>query len=176
MNIPNTLAWVRIGSAPLLFLLLVNRSLFDYLHESWIDYFAALIFVIAAFTDYFDGMIARLWNQTTVLGAILDPLADKLLTLSAFLGLMVIGRANAWAVFVILGREFFITGLRVMAASEGKNVAAGNLGKYKTGMQIAAVIALILGWFSPLGEVLLWLAVALTLWSGYAYVRTYSNN
>ncbi|GHV10369.1 CDP-diacylglycerol--glycerol-3-phosphate 3-phosphatidyltransferase [Campylobacterota bacterium] len=177
MNIPNMLAWFRIGAAPLLFLLLANRLIFTDagIHPSWLDYFAALIFTLAAITDFFDGYIARKFNQVTKLGAILDPLADKLLTLSAFLGLMLLGRANEWAVFIILGREFFITGLRVIAAGEGKEVAASSLGKYKTGVQIAAIIAMILEWVPYLGVTLLWLAVLLTVWSGAAYVRAYTK-
>ncbi|DAB36914.1 MAG TPA: CDP-diacylglycerol--glycerol-3-phosphate 3-phosphatidyltransferase, partial [Sulfurospirillum cavolei] len=125
MNLPNLLASTRIALAPLMFILLVNRdlALFEGLHVSWLDYFAALIFVIASATDFFDGYIARNWNQKTQLGAILDPLADKMLTLAAFLGLMMIDRANAWAIYLILTREFFITGLRVAAIGEGKNIA-----------------------------------------------------
>ena len=76
-----------------------------------IEYFAGLIFVIASVTDFFDGFIARNWDQMTKLGGILDPLADKMLVLAGFLGLLIIDRASAWAVFLILSREFFITGL-----------------------------------------------------------------
>ncbi|MDR1450832.1 MAG: CDP-diacylglycerol--glycerol-3-phosphate 3-phosphatidyltransferase [Helicobacteraceae bacterium] len=173
MNLPNALAWARILAAPLIFLLLVNRDLFDAIHFTWFDYFAGALFAVAAITDFFDGMIARLFDQTTKIGSILDPLADKLLMLSAFLGLMIIGRANAWAVFIVLGREFFITGLRVVVAAEGKAVAASNLGKWKTGAQIAASLALIVDWFPYLGDALLWLAVAMTVWSGAEYVREY---
>ncbi|MDR2151922.1 MAG: CDP-diacylglycerol--glycerol-3-phosphate 3-phosphatidyltransferase [Helicobacteraceae bacterium] len=173
MNIPNLLAWARILAAPLIFLLLVNRGLFDGVHATWLDYFAGLLFVFAAITDFFDGMIARLFNQATKLGSILDPLADKLLMLSAFLALAITNRANAWAVFIILGREFFITGLRVVAAAEGKAVSASNLGKWKTGAQIAACVALIVDWFPYVGDVLLWLAVAMTTVSGAQYVKEY---
>lgn len=176
-NLPNTLAWLRIACAPLLFFLLIDRSIFLSMgiHESWVDYVAVLVFSFAAITDFFDGYIARAWNQTTVLGEILDPLADKLLVLAAFLGLMMIDRANAWAIFIILGREFFITGLRVMAVAQGIKVAASVWGKWKTGFQIAAVIAMILNWWPTVSMTLLWIAVALTLWSGYEYVRDYTR-
>lgn len=110
MNLPNILATACIALAPLMFVLLVNRDLplFQGIHSSWLDYFAALIFVIASATDFFDGYIARNWDQKTQLGAILDPLADKMLTLAAFLGLfMMIDRANPWAIYLILTREFF---------------------------------------------------------------------
>ncbi|MDR2034283.1 MAG: CDP-diacylglycerol--glycerol-3-phosphate 3-phosphatidyltransferase [Helicobacteraceae bacterium] len=175
MNLPNSLALARIAAAPLIFLLLVNRDIFGATHATWLDYFAGLLFVFAAITDFFDGMIARLFNQATKLGSILDPLADKLLMLSAFLGLTILGRANAWAVFIILGREFFITGLRVVIAAEGKTVSASLLGKWKTGAQIGACIALIVNWFAYVGDILLWIAVAMTLWSGIEYVIGYAK-
>lgn len=175
INVPNALAWFRIASAPLLFFLLINRSVFEGVHISWLDYFAALVFILAAISDFFDGFIARLWNQATTLGEILDPLADKMLILAAFLGLMMIDRADGWAVFLILSREFFITGLRVVVASRGMTVGASNWGKWKTGVQITAIIFLILNWVPIVSLVLLWLAVIITLYSGYEYVRDYSK-
>jgi CDP-diacylglycerol--glycerol-3-phosphate 3-phosphatidyltransferase len=141
------------------------------MHPSYLDYFAALIFVLASVTDFFDGYIARSWNQITKLGGILDPLADKMLTLGAFLGLMVIDRANPWAIYLILLREFFITGLRVSIASEGLNVQASYIGKVKTVVQMFAIGFLMMDWSG--GDLLLWLAVAITLYSGYEYVNGY---
>ncbi len=176
MNLPNQLAALRILLAPVMFFFLVERdsmALAD-IHVTWLNYFAALIFVIASVTDFFDGYIARAWNQSTKLGAILDPLADKMLMLAAFLGLMVIDMANAWAVFLILSREFFITGLRIVAVSEGKDVSASNAGKLKTGAQIVAIGFLMMDW--PFGTVLLWIAVALTIYSGAQYVWAYLKN
>ncbi len=170
MNLPNALALLRVFMAPLMFLFLVNRELFS-VHYSWLDYFAALLFVIASVTDFFDGYIARSWNQKTTLGAILDPLADKMLTLAAFLGLMMIHRASPWAIYLILTREFFITGLRVMAVSEGKNIAATMAGKVKTVFQMIAIGFLMMDWY--LGTALLWFAVFLTLYSGYEYIKEY---
>ncbi len=98
-NIPNILAFIRLLLAPLMFLFLVNRDLaiFEEVHYSWLDFSAAFIFVIASVTDFFDGYIAREFNQITTLGSILDPLADKMLTLAAFLGLMTLHRASPWA-------------------------------------------------------------------------------
>jgi len=173
MNLPNILASFRIILAPLMFFFLVERQspIFESVHVSWLDYFAALTFVIASITDFFDGYIARKWNQQTKLGAILDPLADKMLTLGAFLGLMIIGRANPWAIFLILSREFFITGLRIVAISEGKDVSASNLGKAKTFTQINAIGFLTMDWYG--GSFLLYIAVALTLISGYEYLKSY---
>lgn len=173
LNIPNLLALFRIALAPLMLWFLVDRNnaLFASWHPSWLDYFAGLIFVIASVTDFFDGFIARNWDQKTKLGAILDPLADKMLMLAGFLGLMLIDRASVWAVFLILTREFFITGLRVMAVAEGKSVAASMAGKVKTVVQMIAIGFLIMNW--PYATALLWIAVALTLYSGYEYSKEY---
>ena len=173
INLPNTLAAFRVLLTPLMFFFLVERDsgMLAGIHTSWLNYFAALIFVIASVTDFFDGYIARAWNQQTKLGAILDPLADKMLTLAAFLGLMMIDMANAWAVFLILSREFFITGLRIVAVSEGKDVSASAAGKLKTFAQIIAIGFLMMDW--PFGEALLWIAVALTIYSGAQYVVAY---
>ena len=172
LNLPNSLAFFRILLAPLMFFMLVNApGIFTQIHISWINYFAALIFVIASVTDFFDGYIARRWDQKTKLGAILDPLADKMLILAAFLGLMMLGRASAWAVYLILIREFFITGFRVVMASDGVEVAASMAGKVKTVSQMFAVGFLLMSW--PGGELLLWIAVALTLYSGFEYIFAY---
>lgn len=174
INLPNFLALLRVFMAPLMYLFLVNRGLFEGVHVSWLDYFAALIFVLASATDFFDGFIARQWNQKTTLGAVLDPLADKMLTLAAFLGLMLIGRANPWAIYLIMTREFFITGLRVMAVSESKNIEATMAGKVKTVSQMFAIGFLIMDW--PFANALLWIAVALTLYSGYEYIIGYTKS
>ena len=173
LNLPNILASFRILLAPLMLWFMVDQSnsLFQGWDSSWFDYFAALIFVIASITDFFDGYIARNWNQMTKLGSILDPLADKMLILAGLLGLMVLDRASAFAVFLILSREFFITGLRVVAVSEGKEVASTMSGKVKTVMQMIAIGFLLMNW--PFATALLWLAVALTLYSGYEYIRDY---
>lgn len=153
------------------FLIDRNNVIFETWHPSWLDYMAGLIFVIASVTDFFDGFIARQWDQMTKLGAIIDPLADKMLILAGFIGLIVLDRASAWAVFLILTREFFITGLRVVAVSEGKNVASSMAGKIKTVVQMIAIGFLIMNW--PYATTLLWIAVALTLYSGYEYIRDY---
>jgi CDP-diacylglycerol--glycerol-3-phosphate 3-phosphatidyltransferase len=175
LNLPNILAAFRIVLAPLMLWFMVDQSnpIFQRWHPSWFDYFAALIFVIASITDFFDGYIARSWNQMTKLGSIIDPLADKMLILAGLLGLMVLDRASAFAVFLILSREFFITGLRVIAISEGKKVASTMAGKIKTVIQMIAIGFLLMNW--PFGTELLWLAVILTLYSGYEYVRDYLN-
>jgi CDP-diacylglycerol--glycerol-3-phosphate 3-phosphatidyltransferase len=173
LNLPNILAAFRIALAPLMLWFMVDQQnpIFQGWHPSWFDYFAGLIFVIASVTDFFDGYIARNWNQMTKLGSILDPLADKMLILAGLLGLMVLDRASAFAVFLILSREFFITGLRVVAVSEGKAVASTMAGKIKTVVQMIAIGFLLMNW--PFATELLWLAVGLTLYSGYEYIRDY---
>jgi len=173
LNLPNILAVFRILLAPLMLWFMIDQqnSIFQGWHSSWFDYFAALIFVIASVTDFFDGYIARSWNQMTKLGSILDPLADKMLILAGFIGLIAMGRASAFAIFLILSREFFITGLRVVAVAEGKNVASTMAGKIKTVVQMFAIGFLIMNW--PYANEILWTAVALTLYSGYEYMRDY---
>ena len=175
LNLPNILALLRIAMAPLMYWFLVDRdsSIFNGMDQTWLDYFAALLFVLASTTDFFDGFIARAWNQKTELGAILDPLADKMLVLAAFLGLMVIDRANSWAILLILTREFFITGIRVASASKGYSVAASMAGKVKTVAQMFAIGFLMMNW--PYANALLWLAVFLTLYSGFEYVYGYAK-
>jgi len=135
---------------------------------------AAFIFVVASATDFFDGYIARTFNQITILGKILDPLADKMLTLAGFLGLMMLDRASGWAIFLIITRELFITGLRVSAVSQGLDIAASWMGKVKTVVQMIAIGFLLMQWTGA--TLLLWLAVALTLYSGYEYVRDFFKN
>jgi CDP-diacylglycerol--glycerol-3-phosphate 3-phosphatidyltransferase len=173
MNLPNALASFRILLAPLMLWFMIDQSnpIFEGWHPSWFDYFAGLIFVIASVTDFFDGYIARSWDQMTKLGSILDPLADKMLVLAGFIGLIVLDRASAFAVFLILSREFFITGLRVVAVAEGKSVASTMAGKVKTVLQMIAIGFLIMNW--PFGEALLWIAVLLTFYSGWEYIRDY---
>ncbi len=173
LNLPNILAAFRIALAPLMLWFMIDQDnpIFQGWHPSWFDYFAGLIFVIASVTDFFDGFIARSWDQMTTLGSILDPLADKMLVLAGFIGLIALDRASAFAVFLILSREFFITGLRVVAIEQGKSVASSMAGKVKTVAQMFAIGFLIMNW--PYGAELLWFATALTLYSGYEYIRDY---
>ncbi|MCD4668114.1 MAG: CDP-diacylglycerol--glycerol-3-phosphate 3-phosphatidyltransferase [Sulfurimonas sp.] len=175
LNLPNALASLRILLAPLMFWMILNSELFtnNGFHISWNYYFTSLLFVLASATDFFDGFIARQWNQMTMLGAILDPLADKMLTLAAFLGLMMIGEASAWAIYIIVVRELFITGLRTVAVSEGLEVKASWAGKVKTVAQMIAIGFLLMHW--QFGAELLWFAVALTVYSGLEYLWGFKN-
>ena len=143
------------------------------MHITWVHYFASLLFVLASATDFFDGHIARELDQVTMLGKILDPLADKMLTLAAFLGLMISGEASAWAIYIIIVRELFITGLRTVAVGENLDISASMAGKVKTVMQMIAIGFLIMHF--PFATELLWLAVAITLYSGGEFVYGFSK-
>ena len=173
LNLPNALALLRILLAPLLFWIILNEKLFveNGFHITWNYYLASMVFVVASATDFFDGFIAREWNQKTKLGAIIDPLADKMITIAAFLGLMVGGEASAWAIYIIIIRELFITGIRTVAVAEGLDIKASMAGKIKTVMQMIAIGFLLMHW--TFGEELLWLAVALTVYSGVEYLWSF---
>ncbi len=160
----------RMVIAPVMFWVILNPQWFTArgIDISWNYYLAALLFVIASVTDFFDGYIARELNQITIAGKILDPLADKMLIIAAFLGLMMTGAASAWAIYIIIVRELFITGLRTVSISEGIDIAASWAGKVKTVAQMFAIGFLLMHWRG--GEALLWFAVALTVYSGAEYV------
>ncbi len=175
INLPNILAFIRLLIAPVMFWIILNPQIFTDMgwHASWSYYTASLLFVIASVTDFFDGYIARSLDQITIVGQILDPLADKMLTLAAFLGLMMSGAASAWAIYIIIVRELFITGLRTLSLSEGIDISASFTGKVKTVAQMIAIGFLLMHW--PLGTTLLWIAVFLTLYSGIEYVIGFSK-
>lgn len=179
-NLPNSLALSRVIIAPLMFLIILNPEAFTErgIDISWNYYLAALLFVLASATDFFDGYIARELDQITMTGKILDPLADKMLTLAAFLGLMMSGAASPWAIYIIVVRELFITGLRTVSITQNIDIAASWAGKVKTVSQMFAIGFLLMHW--PGGALLLWIAVALTLYSGIEYVvgfaRTYTRS
>lgn len=153
-----------------MFWVILNSEVFTQngIHITWNYYLGALIFVIASVTDFFDGYIAREWNQQTLLGAIIDPLADKMLTIAAFLALMMIGEANPWAIYIIIIRELFITALRTVAIGEGFDVKASMSGKIKTVTQMIAIGFLLMHWSGA--EQLLWASVIITIYSGAEYV------
>jgi CDP-diacylglycerol--glycerol-3-phosphate 3-phosphatidyltransferase len=143
MNIPNALTLLRIFIVPLLVaVILTNVS------ENWFGtprYLVGLgLFVVAALTDLFDGMLARRWQQVSTIGKLLDPIADKLLISAALISLVEHQLAPAWAVVVIVGREFAVTGLRSIAATDGVVISASRMGKFKMVAQVVTVGLLIL--------------------------------
>jgi CDP-diacylglycerol--glycerol-3-phosphate 3-phosphatidyltransferase len=176
INLPNILTIFRVLLAPLLLWVLLSEEYIvsQGFHESWVSYFGGLIFLIASITDFFDGYIAREWEQSSQLGAILDPLADKMLVIGALLGLLISGTASVWAIYIILIRELFISGLRINAISEGVDVSASWSGKVKTVVQMIAIGFLIMEW--KFGTELLWFAVFLTLYSAGEYALLYVRN
>jgi len=182
LNLPNILTLVRVAAVPVVLILLLSDS-----RSSGV--WAAAIFGIAAVTDFIDGWLARKWGVVTVLGKFLDPLADKLIVMVALIMLIPLDRVPAWAVFIILAREMVVTGLRSIASSEGIVIDASDLGKYKTIYQMVAIPGLMLhydfNWFFGLewgifqvnmhnfGIFFFYIAFALTLYSGYDYLRKF---
>ena len=149
MNLPNALTLSRIFIVPLLVVVLLAP-----VSENWLGVpqyvLGVAIFVAAALTDYFDGKIARSWKQVSKLGKLLDPIADKLLISAALISLVENHLAPAWAVVIIVGREFAVTGLRSIAATEGVIISASRMGKFKMVAQVVTVGLLILS-ISPAG-------------------------
>jgi len=137
LNLPNRLTLARVLAVPVFMGCVLIENV-------WMQYAALLVFGAAAITDYWDGRLARERNLVTNFGKIMDPLADKLLMMAAFISFVQMGYAPAWMVILIIGREFAITGLRVLAAVEGRVIAASTSGKHKTISQIVAVILILL--------------------------------
>jgi len=177
INIPIILTWLRIAMIPLVV------GLF-YLPESWVsvpvrDAWAAYAFIIAALTDWFDGWLARRWNQTSAFGAFLDPVADKLMVCAALIVLLNLGRIDAFITLIIIGREITISALREWMAKIGASasVAVHWLGKFKTAAQMVAIPCLLydqklFGISTRLaGSVLIVIAAVLTVWSMLYYLR-----
>ncbi|MDH5477057.1 MAG: CDP-diacylglycerol--glycerol-3-phosphate 3-phosphatidyltransferase [Nitrospinota bacterium] len=165
LNLPNKITLFRIFMVPLLIVFLISPSKLSCI-------LAAMVFALAAATDWLDGHLARVTNQVTILGKLLDPIADKLLVLSALVPLVELDRVAAWIVVVILGREFAVSGLRMIASSQGIHIAAGQLGKYKMFAEILAIFTLILDFvplFNFIGQTGILVAMGLSVISGVGY-------
>ena len=172
MNLPNKLSLIRIGSVPLITLLLALEG------ARWAGYVALFLFIFAAITDFVDGHIARKYNLVTNFGKFIDPVADKLLVLSTMVMISWHGLLPAWIVVAVLFRELAVDGLRLVAVEQGHVIAAGKLGKIKTCVQITLVIAHLVYFVQfPLLHILAgWLLIPtqiamliMTLWSGLDY-------
>lgn len=172
MNLPNRLSLIRICSVPVITALLIADG------YAWTGYAALLLFIIAAATDFADGHIARKYNLITNFGKFIDPVADKLLTLSAMIMLSWQGLLPAWIVVAVLFREIAVDGLRLVAVEQGHVIAAGKLGKIKTVCQMVMIIAHLVYYVQfPLLRILAgWLllpsqiaVLVMTLWSGADY-------
>ena len=178
MNLPNKLAILRMVLV-IPFVIFLSLAL-EYTDKTGITMtmrvFAAIIFVGAAITDYYDGKIARKYNLITNLGKLLDPLADKILVISALVTLTKFSQISLWFVIIIIFRELLITGLRSIVAAEGVVIAAESLGKWKTATQMIALTLIILIPFSStVNNILLLIPLILTVVSGVEYVLKCKN-
>ena len=183
-NLPNLLTLARIAIVPVFIL-------FMFFDSRDAGFWAAALFSVAAVTDAVDGWLARRWNVETSFGKFLDPLADKLIVMSALVMMIPMGRVPAWAVFIILARDVIVSGIRSIASAEGTVIAASDLGKYKTIFQMVAIIGLLLHydyyWFFGLeweifhvsmhnvGMVYFYISLGLTIWSGVEYFLGFSR-
>jgi len=178
MNLPNKLATLRIILViPFVIFLSLALKVPDNAAVSvTMRIFAAIIFVGASITDYYDGKIARKYNLITNLGKLLDPLADKILVISALVTLAKFNQISLWFVIIIIFRELLITGLRSIVAAEGVVIAAESLGKWKTATQMVALTLIILIPFNfTINNILLLIPLILTIVSGVEYVLKCKN-
>jgi CDP-diacylglycerol--glycerol-3-phosphate 3-phosphatidyltransferase len=180
LNAPNLMTLGRIALIPVYLWLLAYENR----HNSFL---AAAVFSIAAISDWFDGWLARVSNKITTLGKFLDPLADKLIVLSALVMLLRLGRVPVWVVVVILAREFLISGLRTIAMSEGVVISASQGGKWKTSLQLSGIIALMVHYhfaidyffarvvtdFQAVGLTLLYFSLVPGIASAVDYIRAF---
>lgn len=180
LNLPNKITVSRILLIPIFIIFMVvdfgmGSFAFGGTTLSVEHLIGALLFIIAAATDWFDGHLARKHNLVTNMGKFLDPLADKLLVSAALIILVELGSAASWIVIIIISREFAVTGLRLILAGGGEVVAANQLGKIKTATQLVAIAFLLLNniFFEainfPFGTIMLYIALFFTIWSGADY-------
>ena len=168
MNTPNKLTVARMILVPFLVVFLLTGWGGE--ANRWI---CLAIFVAASVTDWFDGHLARKYNLITNFGKFMDPLADKLLVCSAMICMIEVDKLPAWVVIIIIGREFIISGFRLIAAENGIVIAANYWGKFKTVSQMIMIILLILhfdGIFVILEQIFIWLSLALTIISLITYI------
>jgi CDP-diacylglycerol--glycerol-3-phosphate 3-phosphatidyltransferase len=184
LNLPNCLTILRILLIPVIGLLLDYDDRnpgygWDTMFNFSYGRLAAMVVAVAGLTDLLDGYYARKWKIESLLGKFLDPVADKLLLMVGLIMLMKLGRVAPWLVMVLLSREFLITGLRGVAAGEGIVISAGNFGKWKLTLQLVGLGLLM--WYGSVlgipgyyaGVVILYLALFISLISGYNYLRDF---
>lgn len=162
MNLPNQLTILRMLLVPVFMFVVLSNNENAFLY-------AAIVFAIASITDFLDGYIARKHNLVTNFGKLMDPLADKVLVSAALISLVELQIVPSWMVVLIITREFAISIIRAIAASSGVVIAASQWGKAKTTSQILAILMILLS--IPFANYMLWLAVFLTVYSGYDYIR-----
>lgn len=173
ISLPNLLTYLRIATIPVIVVMLTPPA--------WPEFQTAafVIFLAASITDYLDGILARRHNLVTPVGKLLDPLADKLLISAVMIMLIPHGKVPAWLVFIIIGRDITITGLRSIAASQGLIINASRTGKNKMISQTIGLSFLLLSGpaaqpvLDTVGLVFLWLSVVLSYWSARDYCRQF---
>jgi CDP-diacylglycerol--glycerol-3-phosphate 3-phosphatidyltransferase len=182
LNLPNMLTMARIAIIPVFVLLI-------YYGDPVSSYLSAAIYGAASVTDVVDGWLARRRNLVTVVGKFLDPLADKLIVMSALVMLVRLGRIASGLVIILLSRELIVSGLRTIAATEGMVIAAGQGGKWKTALQLTGIVALLVHYtyaidfvffrltanFNRVGTWLMWLALVASVLSAVEYFRDFLN-
>jgi CDP-diacylglycerol--glycerol-3-phosphate 3-phosphatidyltransferase len=180
LNAPNLMTLARIALIPVFLYLLSYENRRN-------SFLAAAVYAVCALTDWFDGWLARISNKVTTLGKFLDPLADKVIVVSALVMLVRLGRVPVWVVVVIITREFLISGVRTIAATEGLVIPASQGGKWKTSLQLCGVICLMLHYhymidygfgtvvtdFQTVGSLLLYLSLVPLIASAIDYVRAF---
>ena len=163
MNTANKLTLTRVVMIPIFLVVL-------YLDFAFNKYIALAIFILASITDFIDGYVARHYNQITDFGKFMDPLADKLLVVSAMLWFVEAGQMPAWTVLIVVAREFAVTGLRLVAVDNGRVIAAGWSGKVKTATTMVCIcLMLLLPRFVELSAICVAVIVLTTIWSGVEY-------
>lgn len=173
MNLPNKLSILRIILVPIFLIFLLVK--FDVSFGIYAKYLAIIIFIFAALTDSLDGYIARKHGLITKMGKLIDPLADKMLISGALIALVSLKQISAWPAFIIITREFAVTGFRSLASGEGVIIAASIWGKLKTILQIIAILAVMVNQnVLPLPynveDILIWIATIVTILSGMDYI------
>lgn len=170
MNLPNKLTLLRVIMIPIFVVVLLSSLVPAPLNR----YIAVVIFILASFTDYLDGHIARKYNLVTNFGKFMDPLADKLLVCSALIALADLGKLAGWIVIVIIAREFIISGFRLVASDNGVVIAASYWGKFKTTFQMIMIILLVLDlpfkYMNIINMAVVYIALALTVISLIDYI------
>ncbi len=179
MNIANKLTFTRVFLIPFYIIFFIptpswlGEGLFTF-HSKYGVLIALVIFVIASFTDFLDGYLARKLSLVTNLGKFIDPVADKILVTTALVMLVQRGMIGGWTVIIIIARDLIVDGLRLAAAQKGEVIAANVYGKIKTNFQLIAVIAYMLSFYLPiwyLPQILYAIAIIATVVSGYIYVK-----
>lgn len=177
MTTANKLTLLRVFMIPIMMIVVYIKPLQDqilFFDMSVSQTIFAILFVLASITDFFDGYIARKYNQITTFGKFLDPIADKLIVMVALLYLMMLdsSRVPLWAVMIVIIREFLVTGIRLLAVEKGKVIAASPYGKIKTASTMVALILMLFndfGFLPLIGDVIFYFAILATIISGIDY-------